>query len=386
MNPRFPDPWAASSRVDERAAPATRVAIVGYDSRRDFHGYDLYAFSPEEYFGKMPSLARVLRGGFKEAKKAGMLYSASGLDRLYRSADADYMRMVSAFVDRYRNFDLIVMSRFNPIHPQILRYELPHPTKILGLVDDPYSSYLRGVPYLWAFDGAFYVSPGYDEGHLFRDVLDDWGCRHHIWWPLGAHRVCADDSRDFYADRDMDIVYVGAAYGSKIDRLKVLKRHFGDRFKVFGRWPLRGYYGFARGLLGKPFFFHRVDAVSDRERDALYANCKIGFNMHMSSVNRDVGNMRMFEIPAHGMMQVCNKGGCGAHQQVFRDGEEAVFYEDIDDAIAKIEYYLAHDDERISIARAGHQRVARDYRREDQLKRALDWASELHQRRQRGEV
>ena len=87
--------------------------------------------------------------------------------------------------------------------------------------------------------------------------------------------------------------------------------------------------------------------------------------------------MRMYEAPAHGMMLLCDKAGLNAHAQIFEPDKEAVFYDSIEDAIEKIEYYLEHDEERIKIAQAGFARVHRDYDGELNLKNLLDWASGL---------
>ena len=352
-----------------------RVGIIGHESRKDFYNYDLFSFEPERYFSRDKlSLRRLALGGVSELKSVGMLYSADGLDRMYRSRHPDYMRMITDFIELYRDFDLLILSRFNPIHPEILHNELNYPTKILGFIDDPGASYTRGIPYLWAFNGAFYISPSYDETHYFNDVMQSWGCAHHHWWPHGARHIEQEENDEFYRNRNFDLVYVGGCYGDKTNKLRELKEHFGDRFLIHGRWPLRGYYGFVRGFLGRPFFLHRVQALTDKERNSLYRNCKIGFNMHLSNSPRETGNMRMYEVPAHGMLQVCDKAGCGAHDMIFKDGEEAVFYDDIKDAIDKIEFYLNNEEERIRIARAGHRRVKKQYWWEDRLKSALDWA------------
>jgi hypothetical protein len=285
------------------------------------------------------------------------------------------MKMITDFVDRFRDFDVIILSRFNPIHPEILANELEKPVKILGFIDDPYSSYTRGIPYLWAVDGAFYISPSYDEHSSFPKKLEQWGSRHNHWWPLCCREpMLTEASDDYFVNRSIDLVYVGNAYGVKIDRLATMKRHFGDRMRVHGRWPLAGYYGFVRGLMGKPFYFHKVNSLTAEERSDLYRQARIGFNQHLSPVPRETGNLRMYEIPAHGMLQVCDKAGMGVHSQIFRDMEEAVYYDDIDDAIEKIEYYLKNEEERLRIAKAGFARAKRDYDWEIQLKQTLDWA------------
>jgi spore maturation protein CgeB len=90
--------------------------------------------------------------------------------------------------------------------------------------------------------------------------------------------------------------------------------------------------------------------------------------------------MRMYEAPAHGMMLLCDKAGLNAHAQIFEPDKEAVFYDSIEDAIEKIEYYLEHEDERINIAQAGFARAQRDYDGELNLKNFLDWASGLRKK------
>jgi len=147
---------------------------------------------------------------------------------------------------------------------------------------------------------------------------------------------------------------------------------------------LRGYQGWARGLAGKPIYPYRVSSLSDAERRALYLRAKIGINMHMSSTPSETGNMRMYEVPTHGAMLICDKAARNAHELIFTPDVEAVFYDDVSDAIAKIEYYVAHAAERIAIARAGFERVRRDYDFERVLKGLLDWASAI-QRPARGE-
>jgi len=91
----------------------------------------------------------------------------------------------------------------------------------------------------------------------------------------------------------------------------------------------------------------------------------------------ETGNMRMYEVPAHGAMLLCDKAGLNAHEQIFEPDKEAVFYDSIEDAIQKIEYYLQHDEERKRVARAGFNRVHADYDGESNLKHFLDWASAL---------
>lgn len=346
-----------------------------------FHGYELSTLDPAPYFFK--NVPRLRRRSAHLRFRA--LLSAKGVDTLYRERDPAYMQFVRDFVDAYRDARLVILATYNPIHPEILYRQLPLPTKILGFIDDPFSTYERGIPYLWAFDGAFYISPGYSQNHRFGEALREWGCPTSRWSPLVTTRYPQFDATEgFFLERDIDVVYVGGSYGNKINRLAELKRHFGERLRVHGRWSFGGYHGWLRGLAGKPIYPHRVSPLSDEARCQLYLRAKIGINMHLSNEPSETGNLRMYEVPAHGAMLLCDKAALDAHAAIFTPGVEAVFYDDLSDAIGKIEYYVAHPAERIAIARAGFERTRRDYNFERVLKGLLDWASGI-QRSTRGE-
>jgi hypothetical protein len=338
-----------------------------------FRGYDISTLDPTPYFLK--SAARWRR---QARARLAALMRAEGVDALYRERDPDYMRFVRDFVDAYRNARLVILATYNPVHPEVLHKELPLPTKILGFVDDPYSTYVRGIPYLWAFDGAFYISPGYNQNHRFAEALRQWGCEVSRWFPLVTSRLPQfAASESFFCERDIDVVYVGASYGNKITRLAQLKRHLGRRFQVYGRWGFGGHAGWLRGLAGKPIYPHRVSSLSADARRALYLRARIGIDMHLSNEPSETGNVRMYEVPAHGAMLLCDKAGLDAHELIFTPGVEAVFYDNIADAIEKIEYFAAHPAERIAIARAGFERTRRDYDFEAVLQGLLDWASAI---------
>jgi spore maturation protein CgeB len=323
-----------------------------------------------------------LNGGLSKWDKKRNFGFMHEIDTLYRYKDQNYMRYINDFLDKFSDFDIFVMSSFNPIHPEVIDKYLKNKVKILGFVDDPYSTYTRGIPHLWAFDGAFYISPSYSKEEFFENSLNKWGSENNIWLPLCPKTIeFPTIDENFFKNRPVDLVYVGNYIGypngSKVDRLIKLKKHFGDRFQIHGRWPLKGYIATVRGLLGKPFFYNRITGISQEDRENLYFNTKIGLNMHVSPTPTETGNMRMYETPYHGMMQICDKAGANAHELIYKPNKEAVFYDSTDEAIDLIEHYLTHDEERIKIAKAGFERTLRDYNWENNWKKLLDWAWSL---------
>lgn len=364
----------------------TKVCIFDFPPIKNFYGYEIQTFDIAKYrhSHNRYGLSELVYGGLGSYLFRNRLYSADGIDRLYRSRDRVYMSLVEDFVESFRDFDVVIMANYNFIHPEVLYHELRKPVKILGFVDDPFSTYLRGIPFLWAFDGAFHVSPSYDDRSWFSERLEKWGCEHSMWWPLRPdRREMPRVSDQFFENRDVDVIYVGRAYGPKIDRLAVLRRHFGKRFHIYGDWPLNGYYGFFRRLAGKPALYLKVQKVNDDERSRLYMRSKIGINMHLSTTPRETGNMRMYEVPEHGALLLSDTAGLNAHELIFRPGTEAVFYSTVDDAIEKLEFYLKNEASRLAIARGGFERVWKDYEWSTVLKMLLDWAVGLREKRHR---
>ena len=76
----------------------------------------------------------------------------------------------------------------------------------------------------------------------------------------------------------------------------------------------------------------------------------------------------MFELPANGVMQISDGGPF--LDNFYEPGREIVGYSSADDLIEKIRYYLEHDAERESIARAGFRRAMRDHRMKQRLRQA----------------
>ena len=359
-----------------------RVCLFDFPPMGNLQGYHIETFNPLAYFpkGSHWSISDLIVGGLNGwDKRRAIAVGAAGVDRLYRERDPDYMRMVGDFIDRFRDFDIIVFLNYTFIHPEILARELEKPIKVLGFGDDPLSTYVRGIPYLWAFDATFFISPSYIDNLLFETAIKRWSEKPTTWWPLVMSSFnrpdCEDDA--FFRKRDIDLVYVGKPYGPKVDRLIQLKRHFGSRMRVHGRWSMNGYVGFARGLLGKPVFPYRVTSLSQTERTALYWRAKIGFNMHFSDRPNECGNMRTYETPAHGMLMVCDKASANAHARIFEPDQEAVYYNTIDHAIELIEHYLINEDERVIIAKSGFERYWQDYEADGNLLNLLNWAESI---------
>ena len=356
--------------------------ICVYDTAVDgeFHGY--WVESPLRHL-KLAGLGRrtwrnLLANGRNGYMRDKALWFQRFVDEMYRDRDPAYMRLVDDFIDRYGDYDVLVFGIQCFIHPEILVTKLSRPTKILGFIDDPVSTYAHGIPCLWAFDGAYYISPAYSDTMGMDDLLSRAGCSHRFWLPLTQPIQSPQAvNDDFFLHRDVSVTYIGQRYTHKLDRLATMKRHFKSDFHIYGRWPLKGWWGPAKIATGDFSFPYHVRALTHDERTNTYWRTKIGINMHWSGRPMETGNMRMYEVPLHGAMLLCDKAARNLHAQIFEPDHEAVYYDDIKDAIDKAEYYLAHEEERAEIARRGFERAWKDYHWETVFSRFLGWCANL---------
>jgi glycosyltransferase involved in cell wall biosynthesis len=314
------------------------------------------------------------------------------VDLLYRSNNKAYLDLLNSFFKEFKNVDVIIANWINPFHPEWLLSHFPNTVKIYGCIDDPVSTYTRTTGSIWAFDGAFYSSPGYDDSLFMSEFLDKMGIESY-WWPMSWGKVTENHIKvvqDSWGSKTKGVIYIGNLYGPKFNRLVKFKKNLGKDFNIYGRWPLNGYAGMLLGpvkFFGRlggcskaDYFPYRVKQLSESEKTAEYLKHKICFNLHYSE-KRETGNIRMFESVYYGNMLLCDKAAQNAHEVIFKDNKEAIFYEDIFDAIEKAQYFLVHDNEREKIAKAGFERYCREYDYDRCLLDFLNWAGSINIKR-----
>ena len=98
---------------------------------------------------------------------------------------------------------------------------------------------------------------------------------------------------------------------------------------------------------GKTDYFHEMPLV--------FKQSKINLNMTMRGIKSGIP-LRAFDIMGAGGFLLSNYQE--GFLEYFVPGEDFVYYESKEDLLAKVEYYLSHDEERKAIARNGHEKVA----------------------------
>jgi hypothetical protein len=96
----------------------------------------------------------------------------------------------------------------------------------------------------------------------------------------------------------------------------------------------------------------------------------------LRKINRDTQTTRTMEIPACGAFMLAER--TDDHLRLFEEGAEAAFFASDEELLQKTEYYLDHDEERRSIARAGLQRCkSSGYSNSEQLAPVLAACEEI---------
>lgn len=93
----------------------------------------------------------------------------------------------------------------------------------------------------------------------------------------------------------------------------------------------------------------------------------------LSTINDDTYTRRCFEIPVVKTMMVAPENS--DIKELFENNKEACFYNDLDDFVRIVQYYIEHNSERKQIAESGYERLIRDgHEAADRVKDIIeDW-------------
>lgn len=294
---------------------------------------------------------------YADAYKLDCLYRAGNirLKRLY----ADFCSLIQA-----SGAAAVIVANCPPYHPDFLRSLSVY--KALYGADDPPASYLINIPYLHAYDHVFFANPLYSRDMDMMEKMLYAGKTRADWLPISVFdfecRPEISTESLLARDRDIDLIYVGSFWKQKSDALGRIRRAFGRKFRMYGMFRTKHnlYMNAVHGYAGW------INPVSNEDRVALYQRAKIGVNLHYDQFT--LGNQRLYHLPANGVMQISDCAG--GMSRIFETGREIVSCDTVDQIVESIRFYLAHDNERRSIAAAGHRRVMHDYRFRETTRRA----------------
>jgi len=225
----------------------------------------------------------------------------------------------------------------------------------------------RHLPY-WQdiaayYDYFFHIQPG-----EFEEKLAEVGCPAHAYVQTGCdpavHRpveLTGDEEREFACD----ISFAGAGYYNRVQMFSGLTDY---KFKIWGvNWP---------GRELQPLLCRPGERFTAERFAKIVAGSKISLNLHSSATHEGVDskcdaiNPRVFEIAACGGFQLCDP--CVGLDQLFDFESELPVYRDLTELRAKIDYFLAHPDERAQTAARARERALRDHTYQNRAQQMLD--------------
>jgi glycosyltransferase involved in cell wall biosynthesis len=205
------------------------------------------------------------------------------------------------------------------------------------------------------------AAPAADRVRLFDLVLTSFP--HYVdrfrtlgvrseYFRIGFDPRILDDLDD--APPSRDVVFVGALNRLHHRRGSTVFNRAARRLPIeFWGYDLRGWPPWSRIRRG-----YRGDAWG-LEMYRLLRDARISLNRHIAEAEGHANNMRLYEATGVGSLLLTNEGS--NLTELFQPGSEVVTYADVDDLVEKARHYLAHEDERRTIAAAGQARTLRDH-------------------------
>jgi hypothetical protein len=171
---------------------------------------------------------------------------------------------------------------------------------------------------------------------------------------------CYDRFADFQRNKDMDFTFLGRIYGDRNPNCRYLQRV--ARLRVFGagallvQLRLPPFRGCSRipFLTGQPVDdYAKVHAIWNRSR--------ISYTPLGSSIDSRLLQIkgRVFQMGLSGTLMLCDN-----HpdlERYYAPNKEFVPFQDLDDCVEKVKYYLAHEPERARIAKAYYDRTMAEH-------------------------
>ncbi|MFH1009966.1 MAG: glycosyltransferase [bacterium] len=218
------------------------------------------------------------------------------------------------------------------------------------------------------------LAPFYD--HFFAIQKDDFGRELLQIGQRNFHYLPAAACRHLHRPTELtgeeqlrygsDLSFVGAGY---YNRVQSFRRLLNYDFKIWGNdWPEDG------PLVPKNQ--EKARRVDPEESVKIFSASKINLNLHSSPTHAGVDpfgdfvNPRTFEIAACGAFQLVDERKY--LPELFDPSSEIALFQSVDELPAKIDYFLAHPQERADMARRARERVLREHTYEHRMKELVE--------------
>ena len=175
---------------------------------------------------------------------------------------------------------------------------------------------------------------------------------------------CFDGFGDFDRPKDLDFTFAGQIYGDRVRSTRYLAKRAGLRV-----------YGFMSGMIRTPrflywpgvrkvtFCFPSVYGAPIHYRDIndIWNRSRISYTPMEASADANLLQIksRTFEQGLSGTLMICRQSP--NLERYYEPGKEFVAFDDLEDCVEKVAYYLAHEAERVRIAKAYHDRTRAEH-------------------------
>jgi len=186
---------------------------------------------------------------------------------------------------------------------------------------------------------------------------------------------CFDGFGDFDRPKDLDFTFAGQIYGDRVRSSRYLAKHAGLRV-----------YGFMSGMVRTPGFLYwpGIRKVTFRfpsiygapvhydEINQIWNRSKISYTPMEASVDANILQIksRTFEQGLSGTLMLCRPSP--GLDEYYEPGKEFVPFEDLDDCVEKVCYYLKDESERARIAAAYRDRTRAEHMWTHRFQRMFD--------------
>jgi len=260
------------------------------------------------------------------------------LRRLLRSKD--WLQGILAKQVRSLRPDVLFFTQMAWCEPEFMREMRPYVRLVVGQVASP----MPAERYLRQCDLMLSSFPHYVERFRAMGIASE-----HLRWGFETTILDRlDGSRDDYG-----AVFVGGfsrAHEAGTAALERLASEVG--LDVWG-------YGVETLPLASPLRRRFHGTAWGLQMYRIFRNARIVINRHIEVAEDCANNIRLYEATGVGALLVTDhKSNLG---ELFDVGREIVSYNDPADLVEKVRYYLAHDDQREAIARAGQARTLQDH-------------------------
>jgi len=269
-------------------------------------------------------------------------------------------KSIKLFSDTIEKIDLIWIEKSVWVYPSTLRYlKNKFSACLLHYTPDP--------QILWHKSRHFYQSiPIYDYLITTKpfelDAYKKLGAKQCVFVLQGAgtHFINFKEPIDITYRKDHEVVFVGHYETHYMHRLSSI-----ENLKIWG--PGWGKHKNHHSWIGDKFI---SDGVWGDDYLEVLAGAKIAIGL-LSKVIPETTTTRTFEIPAIGTFLLAER--TQDHLNLYKEGQEAEFFNSDEEMNEKINYYLSHDFEREKIAEAGKKRfIESGYSTEAQIRKVMD--------------